>query len=106
NAFFLNQSPSLDKLQAAYGAGVRWHSPFGPIAVDIAIPINPRPKDQHTVFDFGAAAPLLARGSPFDRGRDAILHGSVRHLHGCACIEYSPKFTGVAGTGSSQRPPL
>jgi outer membrane protein insertion porin family len=58
NAFFLNQSPSLDKLQAAYGAGIRWHSPFGPIAVDIARPINPRPNDQHTVFDFGAGAPL------------------------------------------------
>jgi outer membrane protein insertion porin family len=58
NAFFLKDSPSFDKLQAAYGAGIRWHSPFGPIAVDIARPINPRPNDQHTVFDFGAGAPL------------------------------------------------
>jgi len=58
NAFLLSQSPSIDKLQAAYGAGIRWRSPFGPIAVDIARPINPRPNDQHNVFDFGAGAPL------------------------------------------------
>ncbi len=58
NAFFLNQSPSPDNLQAAFGLGVRWKSPFGPIAVDIARPLNPRPNDQHTVFDFGAGAPL------------------------------------------------
>jgi outer membrane protein insertion porin family len=58
NAFFLSQTPSPDKLQAAWGFGVRWRSPFGPIAVDIAIPINPRPNDRHTVFDFGAGAPL------------------------------------------------
>ncbi|HXZ88374.1 MAG TPA: outer membrane protein assembly factor BamA [Candidatus Binataceae bacterium] len=63
NAFLLHNNPpgqsfSLENLQAAYGAGIRWHSPFGPIAVDIARPINPRPNDQHTVFDFGAGAPL------------------------------------------------
>jgi outer membrane protein insertion porin family len=58
NAFFLNQSPSPDKLQAAYGFGVRWKSPFGPISVDLARPINPRPNDKSTVFNFGAGAPL------------------------------------------------
>lgn len=57
NAYFLNQSP-INDLQAAYGLGVRWKSPFGPIAIDIARPINPRPNDKHTVFDFGAGAPL------------------------------------------------
>jgi outer membrane protein assembly factor BamA len=58
NSFFLNQTPSLGNLQAAWGFGVRWRSPFGPIAVDIARPINPRPNDQSTVFDFGAGTPL------------------------------------------------
>jgi outer membrane protein insertion porin family len=58
NAFFLNQTPSIGDLQAAYGIGVRWKSPFGPIAVDLAIPLNPRPNDKRTVFDFGAGAPL------------------------------------------------
>ncbi len=57
-AYYLNQTPSLNSLQAAYGVGIRWKSPFGPIAVDVAKPINPRPNDQTTVFDFGAGAPL------------------------------------------------
>ena len=58
NAYFLNQSPTLDNLQAAIGLGLRWKSPFGPISIDLARPLNPRPIDQHTVFDFGAGAPL------------------------------------------------
>ena len=58
NAFKLHDSPSLSNLHAAYGIGIRWKSPFGPIAIDVARPINPRPNDQHTVFDFGAGAPL------------------------------------------------
>ncbi|MGH7935127.1 MAG: outer membrane protein assembly factor BamA, partial [Candidatus Binataceae bacterium] len=58
NAFRLHESASPDNLQAAYGVGVRWRSPFGPIAVSIARPINPRPNDQSTVFNFGAGAPL------------------------------------------------
>jgi outer membrane protein insertion porin family len=58
NAYRQHESPSPTNLQAAYGIGIRWKSPFGPIAVDIAKPINPRPNDQSTVFDFGAGAPL------------------------------------------------
>jgi outer membrane protein insertion porin family len=58
NSWFLTQSPSLNGLQAAAGFGIRWRSPFGPIAVDLAFPINPRPNDQSTVFDFGAGTPL------------------------------------------------
>jgi outer membrane protein assembly factor BamA len=61
NSFRLHgamSSISPDNLQAAYGVGVRWRSPFGPIAIDIARPINPRPNDKHTVFDFGAGTPL------------------------------------------------
>ncbi len=57
-AYYLHQTPSINNLQAAYGVGIRWKSPFGPIAVDVAKPINPRPNDQSTVFDFGAGAPL------------------------------------------------
>jgi outer membrane protein insertion porin family len=49
---------SLTSLQASAGVGVRWKSPFGPLAVDIAFPINPRPADQHTVFEVGAGSPL------------------------------------------------
>jgi outer membrane protein insertion porin family len=58
NAFYLHQSYSVTDLQAAVGFGIRWHSPFGPIAVDLAFPLNPRPNDQSAVFDFGGGAPL------------------------------------------------
>ncbi len=58
NAFFVNQPGSPNTMQTAVGFGVRWKSPFGPIAVDLAVPLNPRPNDQTTVFDFGAGAPL------------------------------------------------
>jgi outer membrane protein insertion porin family len=58
NSFRLRDSLSLDALQYAWGVGLFWKSPFGPINVDIARPINPRPNDLHIAFDFGAGAPL------------------------------------------------
>jgi outer membrane protein insertion porin family len=58
NSFRMQDSLSLDGLQYAWGVGLFWKSPFGPINVDIAKPINRRPNDQSTVFDFGAGAPL------------------------------------------------
>ena len=57
-SFRLKDSLDITKLQAAAGIGVRWKSPFGPLAVDIAFPINPRPADQSTVFEVGAGSPL------------------------------------------------
>ncbi len=58
NSFRNSDSLTLDALQAAAGVGIRWKSPFGPLAVDIAFPLNPRPADQSTVFEIGAGAPL------------------------------------------------
>lgn len=58
NAFRLRDQLTFGGLQYAWGVGLFWKSPFGPINVDIARPINPRPNDQHTTFDFGAGAPL------------------------------------------------
>jgi len=58
NSFLASQSITFSGLQYAWGVGLFWKSPFGPINVDIAKPINRRPNDQHTVFDFGAGAPL------------------------------------------------
>jgi outer membrane protein insertion porin family len=57
-AYRLTDSVTIDSLQAAYGIGIRWRSPFGPIALDIARPINPRPQDMSNVFEFGGGAPL------------------------------------------------
>ena len=58
NAFRLRNSISFNALQYAYGIGLFWKSPFGPINIDVARPLNPRPNDLHTAFDFGAGAPL------------------------------------------------
>jgi outer membrane protein insertion porin family len=58
NAFRLRDSLSPTNWLASYGIGIRWKSPFGPVAVDIARPINPRAADQTTVFEFGTGAPL------------------------------------------------
>ena len=65
NSFLLHPTPgfpqgsfNITNLQASAGIGVRWKSPFGPLAVDIAFPINPRPADQTTVFEVGAGSPL------------------------------------------------
>ncbi|HVB83218.1 MAG TPA: outer membrane protein assembly factor BamA [Candidatus Binataceae bacterium] len=58
NAFRARDSITLSGLQYAWGVGLFWKSPFGPINVDIAKPINRRPNDQSTQFDFGAGAPL------------------------------------------------
>jgi outer membrane protein insertion porin family len=57
-SFRLKDSLNISDLQASFGFGVRWKSPFGPLAVDIAFPINPRPADQSTVFEVGAGSPL------------------------------------------------
>ena len=57
-SFRLKDSLNISDLQAAWGFGIRWKSPFGPLAVDIAFPLNPRPADQSTVFEIGAGAPL------------------------------------------------
>ncbi|MGC1399577.1 outer membrane protein assembly factor BamA [Candidatus Binatus sp.] len=57
-SFLLKDNIDIDKLQASFGIGIRWKSPFGPLAVDVAFPINPRPADQSTVFEVGAGSPL------------------------------------------------
>jgi outer membrane protein insertion porin family len=57
-SFRLKDSLNIDQLQASVGLGIRWKSPFGPLAVDIAFPLNPRPADQSTVFEVGAGSPL------------------------------------------------
>jgi len=57
-SYTLQQSMNPESLQASYGFGVRWKSPFGPLSLDIARPINPRPADRSTVFEIGSGAPL------------------------------------------------
>jgi len=58
NAYKLSQSIDLGNMQAAYGAGIRWRSPFGPLRIELGRPINPRPNDLKTDFIFGAGGNL------------------------------------------------
>ena len=58
NAFRLATRSSLDGLQYAWGIGLFWKSPFGPINVDIAKPINRGPTISAQSSTFGAGAPL------------------------------------------------
>ena len=58
NSFRLHDTFELTKLQAAYGAGLRWRSPFGPLRLELAKPMNPRPGDTSVDFVFGAGSPL------------------------------------------------
>lgn len=39
-------------LRSAYGAGLRWQSPIGPLRFEYGIPINPREDERRSVFDF------------------------------------------------------
>jgi translocation and assembly module TamA len=42
---YASSTPQLDDLRFGAGIGVRYHTNFGPIRVDIGTPINPRPGD-------------------------------------------------------------
>ena len=39
-------------MRMSYGAGVRWLSPMGPLRFEWGVPINPRPNERPSVFDF------------------------------------------------------
>lgn len=40
------------KLRFAYGAGIRWQSPIGPLRFEYGIPIKPKEGEKKSVFDF------------------------------------------------------
>lgn len=45
-------SLSIGGLRSAYGAGVRWRSPIGPLRFEWGFPIQPRENERKNVFDF------------------------------------------------------
>ncbi|MGO9449839.1 MAG: outer membrane protein assembly factor BamA [Candidatus Binataceae bacterium] len=57
-SYMLHENMSPTTLQASYGLGLRWKSPFGLISIDVARPINPRPQDQSTTFEISTGVPL------------------------------------------------
>ncbi len=42
--------------RASVGASLIWHSPFGPLRVDYAIPVEKHPTDQLQEFNFGISS--------------------------------------------------
>ena len=56
-AFDDNKSITLSELRTAYGAGIRWASPLGPIRLEFGFPISPKEGENDkmvTLFSFGA----------------------------------------------------
>jgi outer membrane protein insertion porin family len=55
-AFDDNESIGIDQLRQAWGYGIRWNSPLGPIRVEFGYPINKQPGERgvQTMFSFGA----------------------------------------------------
>ena len=47
-----NGSINFNDLRLSYGGGVRWVSPMGPLRFEYGIPINRRPGERESVFDF------------------------------------------------------
>ena len=43
---------NVSDLRMAYGFGVRWFSPMGPLRFEWGFPVNPRPDERQAVFDF------------------------------------------------------
>ena len=43
---------NFSDLRLSYGGGVRWVSPMGPLRFEWGFPINPRPGERESVFDF------------------------------------------------------
>ena len=44
-----------DAIRASVGASILWASPFGPLRVDYAIPIQDEPFDDIEEFNFGVS---------------------------------------------------
>ena len=52
NAFGSSQGFSFGDLRRSVGAGVRWMSPFGPLRVELGLPLNKKPDDDTSVLGF------------------------------------------------------
>ena len=57
DAFTVSQGIPFDDLRLAYGAGLRWLSPIGPLRIELGFPINRRSNDPSTAVNFSFGAP-------------------------------------------------
>jgi len=57
-AFDDDENITISDLRQAYGFGLRWYSPLGPIRIELGFPIAREPGERHTVTMFSFGAPL------------------------------------------------
>jgi outer membrane protein insertion porin family len=58
NAWTHEQGIKVNDMRYSVGWGIRWLSPIGPLRVELGYPINKRPQDKSSVFQFSFGAPL------------------------------------------------
>ncbi len=51
-AFRQSESIDIGEMRRSVGVGVRWFSPFGPLAVDFGFALNSEPGDETSIFNF------------------------------------------------------
>jgi len=51
-AFRQSESMDIGEMRRSVGLGVRWFSPFGPLAVDFGFALNSEPGDETSIFSF------------------------------------------------------
>jgi outer membrane protein insertion porin family len=56
-AFTVSQGIPFEELRLAFGAGIRWLSPIGPLRIEIGFPVNRRSDDKSTAVNFSFGAP-------------------------------------------------
>lgn len=52
NAFGEGQAITLDQMRLAFGWGIRWFSPVGPLRFEWGVPLDPKPGEDPLVFAF------------------------------------------------------
>jgi outer membrane protein insertion porin family len=58
NAFDDDESIDLGNLREAYGYGIRWSSPVGPLRVEFGFPVDREEGESSMVTMFSFGAPL------------------------------------------------
>lgn len=58
NAWRQRDGIDVGNLRYSFGAGIRWLSPFGPLRLELGIPLNRKRDEEKQLFQFSFGAPL------------------------------------------------
>ncbi len=58
NAWRQRDGIDVGNLRYSFGAGIRWLSPFGPLRLELGIPLNRKGDEEKQLFQFSFGAPL------------------------------------------------